>query len=96
MITQIEEIKTKKFNFLIIIPIFIGLNPTVLKFFSDNNLTDMIPSIQVKHLNMLFTRSHQSYEKAVESAKNDINTALEKLGFSDLKMLVINYETKRN
>lgn len=94
MITEANQTKTKTFNFLIIIPIVIGLNSTVIKFFLDNNLSDMMPSNQFKNLNMMFSRKGTSYESTVESAKKDIKLALEKLGFSDLKMLVINYELK--
>ena len=52
----------------------------------------MIPSIQFKHLNLHVYREANSFEDAVQSAKKDVANALGKCGFSDMKILVINYE----
>jgi hypothetical protein len=84
--------KTKKYHFTLILPIFINTSELLIKLFHENNCTDMIPSIQSKCLNLLFYRESQSYEEAVKSAKSDVKATLEKLGFTDLKMNVINYE----
>jgi len=83
---------TKKYQFLLIVPVFLNISEMLIKLFQENNCTDMIPSIQSKYLNLLFYREASSYETAVKSAKNDVKNTLEKLGFSDIKMSVINYE----
>jgi len=82
----------KKFQFALIIPIFINISEWLTKILKENNCQDMIPSIQFKNLNLLVYREADSYENAVESAKKDVKNVLEKLGFSELKILVINYE----
>lgn len=83
---------SKKFQFALIIPIFVNISEWLLKILKENNCHDMTPSIQFKNLNLLVYREAHSYEEAVASAKVDAKNAFEKLGFSDMKMLVINYE----
>lgn len=82
----------KKFQFALIIPIFVNISEWLVKILKENNCDDMTPSIQFKNLNLLVYRAAESYEDAVLSAKNDAKKAFEKLGFSDMKMLVISYE----
>ena len=83
---------TKKYHFLLIVPVFINISESLVRLFQDNNCIDMIPSIPSKCLNLLFYRESESYETAVKSAKSDVKNTLEKLGFTDIKMSVINYE----
>lgn len=92
--TVATKIKTnlRKFQFALIIPIFVNISEWLINILKENNCDDMIPSIQFKNLNLHVYREADSYENAVSSAKKDVQKALETFGFSDIKMLVINYE----
>lgn len=87
-----SKISTKKYHFLLIVPISINISESLIRLFKENNCNDMIPTVQFKCLNLLFYREAESYENAVKSAKSDVKITLEKLGFTDIKMNVINYE----
>lgn len=91
-VTATPQSLTKKFQFALIIPIFVNTSEWLIKILKENNCQDMIPSIQFKHLNLHVYREAVSFEDAVTSAKKDVANALEKFGFSDMKILVINYE----
>jgi hypothetical protein len=82
----------RKFQFDLIIPIFINTSEWLVKVLKENNCHDMTPSIQLKNLNLHVYRESESFEKAVASAKKDVKKTLESFGFSDMKMLVISYE----
>ena len=82
----------RKFQFDLIIPIFINTSEWLVKVLKENNCHDMTPSIQFKNLNLHVYRESESFENAVASAKKDVKKALESFGFSDMKILVISYE----
>ncbi len=83
--------KEKAFQFVLTSPIILTLNENIRNLFKENNCNDMIPSIQMKTLNLMFLRKSETYEKAVDSAKKDVKKILEQLGFIDIKLSVINY-----
>lgn len=91
-VTAKPQTLSKKFQFALIIPIFVNISEWLIKILKENNCQDMIPSIQFKHLNLHVYREANSFEDAVQSAKKDVANALGKCGFSDMKILVINYE----
>lgn len=82
----------KKFQFALIVPIFVNISEWLIKILKENNCHDMTPSIQFKHLNLHVYRESDTYENAVLSAKKDVQKALENCGFHEMKILVINYE----